>query len=137
MATEYIIEEEALPTQSSDIAADKKYYPISIESDGETFKIENNGTAAAPCRVTIIPKNDIMLLTIEGLSEEKIEVEKIKSGQRLVIDGIDKTITLNGDEAFDIYKAWEFPKLQPGTNTVKITNADVMTLSVEYQPRYI
>ena len=47
MATEYIIEEEALPTQSSDIAADKKYYPISIESDGETFKIENNGTAAA------------------------------------------------------------------------------------------
>ena len=137
MATEYIIEEEALPTQSSDIAADKKYYPISIESDGETFKIENNGTAAAPCCVTIIPKNDIMLLTIEGLSEEKIKVEKIKSGQMLVIDGIDKTITLDGNEAFDLYDAWEFPKLQPGTNTVKITNADVMTLSVEYQPRYI
>ena len=78
-----------------------------------------------------------MLLTIEGLSEEKIKVEKIKSGQMLVIDGIDKTITLDGDEAFDIYNAWEFPKLQPGTNTVKITNADVMTLSVEYQPRYI
>ena len=137
MATEYIIEEEALPTQSPDIAADKKYYPISIESDGETFKIENNGTAAAPCRVTIIPKNDIMLLTIEGLSEEKIKVEKIKSGQALVIDGIDKTITLDGNEAFDLYDAWEFPKLQPGTNTVKITNADVMTLSIEYQPRYI
>ena len=137
MATEYIIEEEALPTQSSDIAADKKYYPISIESDGATFQIKNNGTAAAPCRVTIIPKNDIMLLTIEGLSEEKIKVEKIKSGQMLVIDGIDKTITLDGNEAFDLYDAWEFPKLQPGTNTVKITNADVMTLSVEYQPRYI
>ena len=28
MATEYIIEEEALLTQSSDITADKKYYPI-------------------------------------------------------------------------------------------------------------
>jgi phage-related protein len=103
----------------------------------QTFQVVNNGTAAAPCRVTIIPKSDIMLLSIEGLSDEKIEVHKVQKGQVLILDGIDRKITLDAIDAFDIYDGWEFPKLRPGTNTIKITNASLMTLSIEYQPRYI
>lgn len=34
----------------------KKYLPIIINSDGSSFSVTNNGTAAAPCRVTIIQK---------------------------------------------------------------------------------
>ena len=134
---ELIKEEEATVVAPSPINEENKYYPIIIDADGKTFTIVNNGTAAAPCRVTIIPKNDIMLLTIEGLSEEKIEIQKIKSRQILILDGIDRKITLDNADAYDIYDGWEFPKLQPGINTIKITNADLMTLSIEYQPRYI
>lgn len=128
--------EEAVNTASS-LNEENKYFPIVIDADGKSFQIVNNGTAAAPCRVTIIPKNDIMLLTIEGLSEEKIEVYRIQKGQILILDGINRKITLDDVDAFDIYNGWEFPKLQPGNNTVKITNAGLMTLSIEYQPRYI
>ena len=134
---ELIKEEEATVVAPSPINEENKYYPIVIDADGKTFTIANNGTAAAPCRVTIIPKNDIMLLTIEGLSEEKIEIQKIKSRQILILDGIDRKITLDNADAYDIYDGWEFPKLQPGINTIKVTNADLMTLSIEYQPRYI
>lgn len=132
-----IIEEEVVQTASSQINEENKYYPIIIGADGTSFSITNNGTAAAPCRVTIIPKNDIMLLTIEGLSDDKIEIQGVLRGQILILDGIDRKITLDDLDAYDIYNGWEFPKLQPGVNTIKITNADLMTLSIEYQPRYI
>jgi len=83
----------------------KKYLPIIINSDGSSFSVTNNGTAAAPCRVTIIPKNDLMLLTIEGLSEEPITMEKIQKNQILIIDGIDRAVTIDGENAFESYNA--------------------------------
>ena len=130
-----IIAEEAV-NSVIDIEDGSSYFPIVIESDG-SISIVNSGTAAAACRITIIPKNDIMLLTIEGLSEEPITVDRIQHGQLLIIDGIDRKVTLDGEDAFEKYQGWEFPKLQPGLNSVKITNADTMALSIEYRPRYI
>lgn len=130
---------ELLPeavTTATEIVNEISYFPIIIESDG-TLSITNNGTAAAPCRITIIPKNDIMLLTIEGLSDEKIEVSRIRAGQILILDGINRKITLDNEDAFDIYNGWEFPKLQPGVNKITMTNADTSAISIEYQPRYI
>jgi phage-related protein len=113
------------------------YYPIVLDPTSGTFKMTNNGSAAAPCRITVIPKNDLMLLTIRGLSKEDIKVEKIKAGEILVIDGINREVTIDGKDAFASYDAWEFPRLAPGTSEVFFTNADTLTLSIEYQPRYI
>ncbi len=115
---------------------ESNYFPIVVGSDG-SFTITNSGTAAAACRITIVPRNDIMLLVIEGLSQEKITMTRIQSGQLLIIDGINRTVTLDGENAFENYDGWELPRLQPGINTVKITNADTMALSIEYQPRYL
>lgn len=114
----------------------KTYLPIVFSSDN-SFSIINNGTAAAPCRLTVIPQNDVMLMTIIGLSDEPIKMNQVKSKQILVIDGIDRTVTLDGVEAFDKYDAWEFPRLLPGTNDITITDSKTATVSIEYQPRYI
>ena len=130
-----IIAEEVV-NSTTYIENESIYFPIIIESDG-SISITNSGTAAAACRITIIPKNDIMLLTIEGLSEEPIQVDRIQHGQLLIIDGINREVTLDGENAFEKYQGWEFPKLQPGLNKVKITNADTLALSIEYRPRYI
>lgn len=130
-----IIAEEVV-NSTTQIENESIYFPIIIESDG-SISITNSGTAAAACRITIIPKNDIMLLTIEGLSEEPIQVDRIQHGQLLIIDGINREVTLDGENAFEKYQGWEFPKLQPGLNKVKITNADTLALSIEYRPRYI
>lgn len=129
-------EAEEVIISHQEIKDDISYFPIIIDSDG-SLSITNNGTAAAAARLTIVPKNDIMLLSIEGMSDDIITMEKIKAGQLLIIDGINKEITLDGENAFELYNGWEFPKLQPGVNKIKITNADTMALSIEYQPRYI
>ncbi len=114
------------------------YYPITVIPGENTFTILNDGTAAAPCRLSFIPINDIVSCRITGLSEEELIINNIRTGSKVVLDGINKTITINELEAFSQFDGWEFPKLQPGENKVFITNADSMTLiECEFQPRYI
>ena len=115
----------------------ENYYPIEFDSAGDNFTIVNNGTAPAPCVITFIPKVDFIRLEIEGLSKEPIIVSNVKTEQVLVIDGENRTVLLDDKEAFDHYDAWEFPKLQPGQNNIKIKNGVQASISIEYNARYI
>ena len=114
------------------------YYPIIIsQADGSSFTITNSGTAPAPCVLTIIPNYDFMEITITGLSNEPLKVNKIKMNEILVIDGENKTITINNNDAYDHFNGWEFPRLLPGENVVSISNANNATISVEFNARYL
>ena len=46
----------------------QNYYPI--EFDGDSFVVINNGTAPAPCVLTVIPKVDFIKMEIKGLKEK-------------------------------------------------------------------
>lgn len=116
---------------------EKNYYPIEFDENGSSFVIVNNGTAPTPCCITIIPKIDIMNLVIEGLSREPIKVSNVKTKDVLVIDAENRVVSINDVSAFDHYDGWEFPKLQPGKNTVKITNGAQASVAIEYSARYI
>lgn len=113
------------------------YFPIEFSNAGDSFIITNNGTAPAPCVITIVPRVDFMRLTIEGLTDLPITVANVMTGDILVIDGEQRKITINDNDAFSRYNAWEFPKLQPGTNTITIANGAQLSVSIEYNPRYI
>lgn len=113
------------------------YYPIEFDETGANFAITNNGTAPAPCVITFIPKVDFIKLTIEGLSEDPIVVSNVKMNQVLVIDGENRKVLLDDEDAFSHYDAWEFPKLQPGQNNIKINNGVQASISIEYNARYI
>lgn len=115
----------------------ENYYPIEFDTTGAEFIVNNNGTAPAPCVITFIPKVDFIRLEIEGLSEDPILVSNVKTGQVLVIDGENRTVLINDNEAFDQYDAWEFPKLQPGQNKIKINNGVQASIQIEYNARYI
>lgn len=115
----------------------ENYYPIEIDVAKGSFTITNGGTAPAPCKITIIPKVDIMKLTITGLSKNPIEVSRVKTNDVLVIDGETHQVLINDEDAFGSYNAWEFPKVQPGVNEVSITNANQITIQIEYDTRYI
>lgn len=113
------------------------FYPIELNATTGGFVITNNGTAPAPCKVTIIPKVDLVSLTITGLSQEPIVVNNVYQQEALVIDGENRSITIDDEDAFDHYNAWEFPKVQPGMNNITITNAAQMLIQIEYNTRYI
>lgn len=78
-----------------------------------------------------------MNLVIEGLSEEPISVQRIYANDILVIDGENHEVLVNEEPAFDKYMAWEFPKVQPGQNLVKIVNGAQASIQIEYNTRYI
>lgn len=123
---------------NSPLQLSKTYYPISIDSATSSFTVINGGTAAAPCRLSFTPHNDVMLMTIRGLSEEELKISRIYAGSKVILDGINKTFTIDGVESFRFFEGWEFPKLQPGENVVYMTSADTMSeIEVEFQPRYI
>lgn len=113
----------------------ENYYPIVF--DGSSFVITNNGTAPAPCKITIIPKISFVILTIEGVSEKPISVSNLDPNDVLVIDGENREVLINDQLAFDRYSGWEFPKLKPGINTVTILNGNHAEISIEYSARYI
>ena len=113
------------------------YYPIEFQNNGTDFTVLNSGTAPAPCIVTIVPKVDIMSLVITGLSKSPITVNGVLANQTLVIDGENRTVTLNEEDYFDHYDAWEFPKLQPGVNEIRITSGAQTQVAIEYSQRFI
>lgn len=113
----------------------ENYYPITF--DGDSFVIINNGTAPAPCKITIIPQVDFVLFTMTGLSKKPITISHLKANDVLVIDGENREITINENSAFDRFDGWEFPKLQPGENRVQINNGTQIQISIEYNVRYL
>ena len=114
-----------------------QYYPIEFDATGSVFNIFNNGTAPAPCVITIIPKVDFLKLVIKGLTETPITFTGLKTNQTLVIDAEERSVTVDGEDAFANYDAWEFPKLQPGANQITIENGTSATISIEYSANYI
>lgn len=123
---------------TSPIKINRTYYPIEIKSGSTSFTIVNGGTAAAPCRLSFTPQNDVLSMTIEGLSNEPIKLTRIYAGSKVILDGIDKTYTVDGVESLQYFEGWEFPKVQPGKNVISITSADQMSIvEIEFQPRYI
>ena len=114
---------------------DENYYPITF--DGDSFIVINNGTAPAPCKITVIPQIDFVVFTIEGVSEKPINVSHLNVNDVLVIDGENRTVTINDIPAFSQYDGWEFPKLQPGENEIKTVNGAHIQISIEYNVRYL
>ena len=112
----------------------QNYYPI--EFDGDSFVVINNGTAPAPCVLTVIPKVDFIKIEIKGLSQEAITVKNIKARDVLVIDAEQRQVLVNDLLAFDKYDAWEFPKLQPGKNIITIKDGAQCSISIEYNVCY-
>ena len=111
------------------------YYPITFE--GDDFVIINNGTAPAPCKITVIPQIDFITFTINGLSKKPISVSHLQVDDVLVIDGENRQVLINDVLAFDKYDGWEFPKLQPGENHISIPNGSHIQISIEYDVRYL
>lgn len=114
----------------------ENYYPIEFNQEGQ-FIIVNNGTAPSPCIITFVPRVDFSRLVITGLSKEPIVVENINRDQILVIDGQNRQVTLDGNDYFEGYDGWEFPKVLPGSNQVTISNGAMAEVAIEYSLRYI
>lgn len=115
----------------------ENYYPISLSEEQSSFSVVNTGTAPSPCVLTLIPRVNQVAITISGLSREPIVITGITANDVIVIDGENREFTINGNLAWDKFSGWSFPRIEPGTNTITITNAYMMAIEIAYNARYI
>lgn len=115
----------------------ENYYPISLNGEGTGFSVTNAGTAPTPCVLTLIPRVNQSSVTIEGLSKDPIILTSLTGNDIVVIDGEKHEVRINDNIAWDHFQGWQFPRLEPGTNEVFITNASMFAIELAYDMRYI
>lgn len=101
---------------------------------GDTTYIFNvDGNQVTPAMVEIIPNIDLINLTLEGLSEDPIVLKNLKGGETINIGN--GKVTAGGKSKINDVDMWEFPRLKPGQNTIKINKANC-DINIKYKPRY-
>ncbi|WP_042682541.1 phage distal tail protein [Anaerosalibacter massiliensis] len=114
-------------------------YSFKIESDfileGREGSIFVPGNIKTPAIVEIIPKINLIDLSIKGLGED-ITIKNLKANVPVIINSEDGLITENGKNKFNETDMWEFPYLVPGTNQISI-DKDNVDIKIKYKSRWI
>ena len=100
----------------------------------KTINVPGNSTI--PCVVEIIPSIDIIDIDLEGLANDPIKIKNLKQGKKVILDGIEGTVTELGANKFSDTDFWEFPFLMPGSNTIKLSK-NSCDVSIKYNARYL
>lgn len=138
-----LMENETIKTVSSNVY--KKTLTFSGYEFGEDlFESMNNmfsktinvqGNIETPAIVGIKVSIDTASVTVTGFGEDFI-VKNLKANTPVILNGEECIITQNGYNKFGDSEIWEFPKLQPGNNTITIDN-NISELVIGYTPKYI
>lgn len=100
-----------------------------------TGQVDVQGTVTTPATVTLTTSESLSNIEITGLGED-LTVDSLEPGQTLVIDGKKGIVELDGNNAFEKYTSWTFPKLEPGINEIT-TNKTGLTVEIEYITRWL
>ena len=102
----------------------------------EEFTINNIGTDVTPAILEITPNINIANITIEGLADDPIIIKNLNVNKKIILDGELQKITVDGINKFSDTEMWDFPKLNPGINLIKV-NRNNCNIKIKYKPRFI
>ncbi len=101
-----------------------------------TKTINVPGNEETPVIVEITPSVGIIDIVLTGLSEEPITIRILTGGKKVIIDGEEGLVTVDGVNKFGDTDMWEFPRLKPGANTITVSRNNV-DINIKYKPRFI
>lgn len=98
--------------------------------------INVNGNLITPAIVEITPSIEIIDITLEGLADDPIVIKNLSANKTVILDGELQKVTVDGVNKYGDTDMWDFPRLKPGANTIKVdkSNCDI---KIKYKPRYI
>lgn len=102
---------------------------VTLSSTSNNIEITTDVVTEAIYEIT--PAIDMVDFTIHG-----IKIKNLKAGKKVVIDGIRKTVTMDGKNKFNDTEFWSFPTLTPGTNKITLSRTDSKVI-LKYYPRYV
>ena len=94
------------------------------------------GNLITPAIVEVTPTTDLVDIRLEGLANDPIIIKNLTANKKIIIDGELQKVTVDGKNKFKDTDMWEFPRLNPGKNTIKISRSNC-DISIKYKPRYI
>ncbi|MBS5886302.1 MAG: phage tail protein [Clostridium sp.] len=98
--------------------------------------INISGNLETPAILEVIPSIDLIDLIINGLDEEPIILKNLKANKKIIVNGEDGTVTVDGVNKYSDTDMWGFPRLKPGANTITVSKNNV-DITIKYKPRYI
>lgn len=102
-----------------------------------TSKIINvPGNLETPVIIEITPSIALIDLTLNGLDEDPIKIKNLVASKKIIMNGEDGIITVDGVNKYSDTEMWQFPSLKPGANTITVDKSSV-DITIKYKPRYI
>ncbi len=119
-----------------DAVQHKELQTVSFAS-GTRHEIFCTGNLPSRCVVTVTPTANLasLTLTFSGKEDNSVTVNNLKANQKFVIDGTACTVTLNGVNHFQNTNLIDFPRLDPGVNTLLLSGS--VPVSVSFYPSYL
>lgn len=99
-------------------------------SSGTSHTVFCQGNLPTECILSVTPATSLSQLMVFG-----IKISSLTAGKTFVIDGIARTVTQDGINKFAQTNLVEFPKLQPGSNLINLSQS--VPLTVSYYPTFI
>lgn len=89
-----------------------------------------DGTTMADAIYEVTAPNDLVDFAIND-----IKIKTLKGNRTMIIDGMSKTVTVDGENKFCDTEFWSFPKFNPGNNVIDLS-AEGVDVKLKYHPRY-
>lgn len=109
-------------------------------SDEEIIAVNNEdtiilpSTADTPVKLIVNPISSISEIEIKGFGED-ITLSNLVEGKEVIIDGEKGLVTEEGQNKWNDYDSWGFPKLSPGENQISIS--EDIEITIKYSPRWL
>lgn len=94
------------------------------------------GTRETPCVIEVFAKSDLSNYIIRGFGDDEIVIASLAAGKKVVIDGINGLVTVDGENAFASVSLWEFPKITEGEMLLTFSSTRA-TVIIRYMPMWI
>lgn len=94
------------------------------------------GNTETPAIVEITPTSDLIDITLNGFGEDSITIKNLTANKKVILDGESSLVTVDGANKYLDTDFWEFPTLQPGTNTITCSRSTA-NITTKYKPRWI
>lgn len=98
--------------------------------------INVTGNIETPALIEIIPSISLVDLTLTGFDEDPIKIKNLVAGKKIIINGEDGIVTVDGVNKYADTEMWNFPSLKPGANIITVDKSSV-DITIKYKPRYI
>lgn len=95
----------------------------------EPWEFAARGNLTTSCRIEIAPDKGYSYLDLR-INGATFRTQNVSSTTILLtIDGINGTVTADGDNKIDDYEAWSFPILKGGTNVIECNGTPSITIT--------